>query len=381
MENPGKGFDLRDEQKQKILNHNKTIEINLIENELLKFRQEITKKRPPKVKKVKIPENPYTLLDNAEIFSSLATTEEKTNDFYRKIIKAPIESAKIFDKTEELCQVEPLLDAPANSRKDLRSASVQFEDNVKIIEYPKDELEEKSDESDSESIFQENSFFGMNFRDDHQIISCCEEITTTTKSYFTFHSFTSSPSQESDFGSSSTHESTESSIIFNQDEDLEASFLAEALKTISQDSEKAKESDESPNGELIVRQLLPEKRVQEEVKVVEAPGENAEVSPEKLKIISELFREHSEAYKEFREILLRKYFLKWIHYTTVEKVSKCKSIASKNDRIGKIDAYLNKIRDEKRRVGRKEHNPEGEEAKKPAPKEESIIMAKKYRSK
>ncbi|XP_059610789.1 golgin subfamily A member 6-like protein 6 [Phlebotomus argentipes] len=347
--------EFREEQQEKITSHNKTIEINMIENELSKFRQEMTKKHPPKVKKVKIPENPYCLLDNGEIFTSLSTTEEKTNDFYRKMIEAPIESAKIFD----VVKVEQKI------------PSVQFEDSVEIITYPQ-EVAEVRDEA-VESPLDEETYFGL--REERQMISYCEETTTTVKSFFTFHGITSSPSQESESGSSTAHGSTESSTIFNQEDELEASFLEQAIKAASQESE----SEKNPNEELMIRQLLPGKRSETEADEPKVEG-RGEISPEKIKIISELFREHSEAYNDFKEILLRKYFLKWLHYTTVEKVSKCKSISS-TDRIGKIDAYLSKIREEKRRVRKKEENAEAEGEKKSVPKEESIILTKKYRSK
>ncbi|GAB0090946.1 uncharacterized protein DMENIID0001_057310 [Sergentomyia squamirostris] len=374
--------EFREQQMEKIVNHNKTIEINLIENELAKFRKEITAKRTP-VTKVKITENPFRLLDNTEIFSSLSTTEERTNDFYKKIIEAPLVSSEILQKNENYMKKgvsESDQDDEEDLDKNQKTSCVQFEENVKVITYPKEtsvatEAETKSEFTDNESLTDEEAFLSLNFRKDRQMIYC-EETTTTTKAYFSFHGITSSPSQYSDSGSSS-QESTASSTIFNHEDDIELDFLADAIKNIASEKSQARVE---PVTELTVKKLLPTKRMEEAVEKEKEPI-NPEVSPEKLKIISELFREHSETYKEFKEILLRKYFLKWIHYTTVEKVSKCQGISTKNDRIGKIDAFLNKIREEKRRGGKKTSNPENPDVQKPPAKEESIILAKKYRTK
>uniref|UniRef100_A0A1B0CEG2 Putative calponin similarity domain-containing protein n=1 Tax=Lutzomyia longipalpis TaxID=7200 RepID=A0A1B0CEG2_LUTLO len=373
--NDEKTPNFREKQMEKICNHKKVIEINLIENELSKFRDEMSRKRPAKEKKVQIPDNPFVLLDNGEIFASLASTEEKTNSFYRKMIEAPLASSQIFEEVSKN-PLEEVSELPreVTDWQDAKNSCVQFEDNVEVITYSKEAS--LATDSDTESLLdEEESYLGRNYPKD---IFICEETTTTTKSYFTFHGATSSPSQESDCGSSTTHGSTESSTIFNQEDDLEASFLAQAMKTISKEEEKPKEAPETPGNELIIRQLLPEKRPEEKCEKTDQATE--EVSPEKVKIISELFREHTEAYKEFREILLRKYFLKWVHYTTMEKITKCQSI-SRKDRIAKIDAYLRRIHDEKRRIHQEQQNPQETQKQKVASKEETILLAKKYRNK
>lgn len=65
---------------------------------------------------------------------------------------------------------------------------------------------------------------------------------------------------------------------------------------------------------------------------------------EKERIIGELFHPRSEMELD----CLRKYFLKWIHYTTMEKIEREPGKTHVN-RAAKINAFLDKLRQEKRR--------------------------------
>ncbi|XP_034473836.1 calponin homology domain-containing protein DDB_G0272472 [Drosophila innubila] len=110
--------------------------------------------------------------------------------------------------------------------------------------------------------------------------------------------------------------------------------------------------------------------------------EQAESVPhEKQRIIEQLFqaRDNSELN------LMRKYFLKWIHYTTMEKIER-DSGNSQGSRVQKINVFLDKIRQEKRRQRCIKQNPTPNESDKIAQKsleqrEEAVKMAKQFKNK
>ncbi|XP_017075583.2 calponin homology domain-containing protein DDB_G0272472 isoform X2 [Drosophila eugracilis] len=68
---------------------------------------------------------------------------------------------------------------------------------------------------------------------------------------------------------------------------------------------------------------------------------------EKQKIIDQLFQARAKT----QIVIMRKYFLKWIHFTTMEKIEreqgqKCQA---RDNRVQKINAFLDKVRQEKKR--------------------------------
>ncbi|EDW04581.1 GH24999 [Drosophila grimshawi] len=104
---------------------------------------------------------------------------------------------------------------------------------------------------------------------------------------------------------------------------------------------------------------------------------------EKQRIIDELFvkaRTNSELN------LMRKYFLKWIHFTTMEKLEREPGTRHAN-RATKINAFLDKIRQEKRRQRQNTKRPNTpDNAEKIAQKsleqrEEAVKMAKQFKNK
>lgn len=64
-------------------------------------------------------------------------------------------------------------------------------------------------------------------------------------------------------------------------------------------------------------------------------------------IIQQLFRPRANT----NTTLLRRYFLKWIHFITIEKIER-EDVSSKSDRVHKINMFLDKIRKEKLRLTR-----------------------------
>ncbi|KAH8419387.1 hypothetical protein KR222_010295 [Zaprionus bogoriensis] len=108
-----------------------------------------------------------------------------------------------------------------------------------------------------------------------------------------------------------------------------------------------------------------------------------EVPHEKQRIIEQLFQARSNS----QLCLLRKYFLKWIHYTSMEKIER-ESGKTNNNRAQKINAFLDKIRQEKRRQrqDKRATSPAVETSEKIAQRSleqrvEAVKMAKQFKNK
>ncbi|XP_059218900.1 calponin homology domain-containing protein DDB_G0272472 [Stomoxys calcitrans] len=107
-------------------------------------------------------------------------------------------------------------------------------------------------------------------------------------------------------------------------------------------------------------------------------------SQEQNQIIEELF----EAKSYPRIPILRKYFLKWVHFTHVEKIER-EHADSHADRVRRINIFLDKIRIEKNRQRKnqkahKAHPEEGDEAVEGTNKKDvtgNIRINKKYQNK
>lgn len=100
-------------------------------------------------------------------------------------------------------------------------------------------------------------------------------------------------------------------------------------------------------------------------------------------IIEQLFQSRAHT----KVVIMRKYFLKWIHYTTIAKIEK-QNFTSKNDRVNMINAFLDKIRKEKKRLTRQSKVNEkctaANENQKPeamATTMANLQMTKKYQNK
>lgn len=117
-------------------------------------------------------------------------------------------------------------------------------------------------------------------------------------------------------------------------------------------------------------------------------GSAEEVPHEKQRIIEQLFKARNNT----EQSLMRKYFLKWIHYTSMEKIERGTGNTGNtgtDNRAQKINAFLDKIRQEKRR----QRNNKQATATSPVPvlekasqktleqREEAIKMAKQFKNK
>lgn len=157
----------------------------------------------------------------------------------------------------------------------------------------------------------------------------------------------------------------------------------------------------SPNGDLfeplLIRRIevpkvvlqpkqppLPEQHMDPEQESCSLSSDD-KVPHEKQRIIEQLFKARSNT----EQNLMRKYFLKWIHYTSMEKIERGTGKTGADDRAQKINAFLDKIRQEKRR----QRSNKQAKATSPVPvlekaaqktleqREEAIKMAKQFKNK
>ncbi|XP_054744985.1 uncharacterized protein LOC129249291 isoform X1 [Anastrepha obliqua] len=129
---------------------------------------------------------------------------------------------------------------------------------------------------------------------------------------------------------------------------------------------------------LIIKGLTNPKQLDPEQTTSEDMDEESNSNYEQNLIIEQLFQSRANT----NHTLLRKYFLKWIHFITIEKIER-EDVSSKGERIHKINLFLDKIRKEKLRLTRKARQctvgrGSGETQMKPAG---STQVTKKYQNK
>ncbi|KAH8298189.1 hypothetical protein KR018_010574 [Drosophila ironensis] len=115
-------------------------------------------------------------------------------------------------------------------------------------------------------------------------------------------------------------------------------------------------------------------------------GETEEQAPqEKQKIIDELFQARASS----QLALMRKYFLKWTHFITLEKIEREQGTTvsqMRDNRAQKINAFLDKVRQEKKRL--RTSQAQGDAAEKgklnqktPEQREEAVKLEKQFKNK
>lgn len=113
------------------------------------------------------------------------------------------------------------------------------------------------------------------------------------------------------------------------------------------------DSEAEPEQEpLLIRRIeLPKVVVKPKEPELKQPSSSSEdesdVEPthEKQKIIEQLFQARANT----QLVVMRKYFLKWIHFTTMEKIEReqGQSCLARDTRVQKINAFLDKVRQER----------------------------------
>ncbi|XP_017047344.1 calponin homology domain-containing protein DDB_G0272472 [Drosophila ficusphila] len=165
-------------------------------------------------------------------------------------------------------------------------------------------------------------------------------------------------------------------------------FQLPQKKTPTPSTHPIVESEAEPDPEpLLIRRIeLPKVVVKpKEPERPELPTESeddSDVAPthEKQKIIDQLF--HARANTQL--VMMRKYFLKWIHFTTMEKIEreqgqKCQA---RDNRVQKINAFLDKVRQEKKRQRTEAVSETSKNTQKSLEqREEAVKLAKQFKNK
>ncbi|KAH8413491.1 hypothetical protein KR009_011764 [Drosophila setifemur] len=134
-------------------------------------------------------------------------------------------------------------------------------------------------------------------------------------------------------------------------------FQLPQKKTPTPSTHPIEESEPEPEpeiGALLIRRIeLPKVVLKpKEPEPPSLPSESEEETNEpppheKQKIIDQLFRARANT----QLVVMRKFFLKWIHFTTLEKIEREQGHVAqlKDGRVQKINAFLDKVRQEKKR--------------------------------
>ncbi|XP_043662994.1 trichohyalin isoform X1 [Drosophila teissieri] len=146
------------------------------------------------------------------------------------------------------------------------------------------------------------------------------------------------------------------------------------------------ETEPEPEPLLIRRIDLPKVVVKPKEPEPQQPSSSSEdesdVAPthEKHKIIEKLFQARANT----QLVVMRKYFLKWIHFTTMEKIEReqGQSCQARDTRVQKINAFLDKVRQEKRRQRTEPLAETSKITQKSLEKrEDTVKMAKQFKNK
>lgn len=317
-------------QMDKIKEHNKSLEINLIEKEIMKFKHEINFLRPKSFKLSKNNSREYSI-DNKKIFETLTNSEDACNNFFRTSISAPLMIEDISNNEDYFNDAYSLNE----------SKSVRFGESVEVITYSKEPSILSGSEWEFESSEDEGNFGINKLYVEEQKPEVIQEEKPFDESYLYITGY--------------------------KNEDSENKEIPKIVKPIIPDcgiTIKKKEIEKQDFSDIFITNV----KSKEEDHI------------EKNQIIKELFSEKPEIrIKEYERELLQKFIQKWIVVTNLEKISR-HNILSRDARVSKINEFLNKIRQEKKVLHANENNTDSHRNAKNN-KQESYLLAKKYRDK
>lgn len=361
-------FDaLKSIQMEKIKNHNNTIETKYLDHELNKFKKEISMTRSRlQVVHDNLEHNSLTYkpLDNSNLISSFSHGHECVEDFYRESQNAALLEKRIFENIsdppeevavdtidtldEDIDCINQLLDADDTTKSDERY--VNFVDLIEIFNY--DDVETTNSGKCSDISHTMNGDIE---------IEPVLEITIVPKeqaSTDTILELIGKPMQNA----------------------VDAATIKQAEKppkihsTVNFCDEK-QPIDQNP---FIITRLgatnqpksIPNQPLDDATELYIPPEQNA--------IVADLFTNdiHSDT---MRQNILQKFFLRWIHFTTIEKLAK-ENISCNQSRIQKIESFLNNIRLEKKKQMRNDSRTVDVKKKIVEP-ENPVVLARKYHHK
>lgn len=328
--------------------HNRSVENKLVENELTKFKTELQQKRPKKtiIMKPKLCLN----LTNEILMNSLENCENRIKNFYststdaiNEAIKISETSSSIEDHDEKENTNSILLEeklSEINESPQVIDKCVKFEDSVEIIDYSReDSFYSNTTIDDIESVLSDE-IIKKDENDTENIPQNSTEISIKQK-------FTEDLKMDQ-------HNTKQTDIKLLLDDDLLKITKLHTEKLNSIDNEKKQNCENNCS--------------------TTDSTTDSESDDEQNKIIAELLKPKFPP----NEILLRKYFLKWIHFVTLEKLEKQNCFNRTTDQIQKINAFLDNIRREKARIST---NKSVTSIVNNNNKQNMVILAKKYKNK
>lgn len=305
---------------EKVKEHNQVVEDHYIGNELTKLRSQLQKQRlVEKVKPPKVNLDP----DMTEIIRSAASSASSVRDFYT----APIDALQHMETSVGLMDVKTIQNiiVPSIRNEDEESMSSYFsEKHLEITVHFEENMEDNSSETSSRTPKEHEIDSAISYLADKVI----DQIEAEAKLELVEEKF-----QQLKLTGTHIREDPDESLKITK---LEKEEVPEAKNDGEDDSDECVSSTSETNS--LVQKLF----------IQRFPPDG---------------------------ILLKKYFLKWIHYTTIQKIEK-ENISSNPSQISKINSFLDKIRHEKSRIAREKPITQGNENRM-----ENVVMTKKYRNK
>ncbi|EDW11354.1 trichohyalin [Drosophila mojavensis] len=424
--------------------HNLEVEQRYMNNQLQKFRQQLARQHP-RVQERKIhvrPTKPDFKLNHGPLMQSLSQAAQHIDNFYKTPVDALSQAAQLCSMRKQLAttsllqQLEGQPEAEADADTDqnwlqVKPDEVQAElrEEVDMLEYRKFVKQVELDESrnllhkrcrtPSPLLTTEEMFRPMRAAAERQRRHM-EEVKTEEEQRAQQQPMEQQQPKEHTLQREASTCSNTSEGIDSVISDLAEEALYELqLEAAEQEQEQEQlkqvvvettvdttiklvkfhlptpETTPSPTTSsveqlqpLLIRRMDIPKVVVQPKQQTEKPEEkqpldsSSDAAPvEKEKIIDELFHPRSESELN----CLRKHFLKWIHYTTMEKIEREPGKTHVN-RAAKINAFLDKLRQEKRRLRSNKRPTTPTDADKRAQRsmeqrEEAVKMAKQFKTK
>lgn len=377
---------LRAYQMEKLKAHNNSVEEHYLANEIKKFQNEMDAKRKrngihSKLFVMMTPPQRIELneWDNSPVLQALAHGHEAVQDFYRNSYNGESSITEIDPDivelpNEEFAAIESASEEIANDALEVASADdlvteetdlepgdrcVRFGDVVEIINYNGD-----SGSTVSDTTSQDLSF----------TVDSPKNVSSSCGKDFLAVALTPKVRQEP------------LELVGRQMQtDTQLELLPKVLKSRTEPNVGVvKELTLNTTGDFETKDcgitfpitITKYNTSQRTTKhnLVDIPVEQ---TPEQNNIIAELFKKQVLGQK-MQRVILQKYFQRWIHFTTMEKMNSQNMLTNKS-RARTIETFLSHIRLEKKKLTT--INPARNDMSKPPIKEDCTLMAKKYNNK
>lgn len=359
---------------ERIKNHNNAIEAKYLDHELNKFKKEISMTRSRLLVVHDNLENhslTYEPLDNTKLISSFSHGHECVEDFYRDSENASLIGRRIcehytdsidenvmnnIDNEDIECIDDFMVTRENEEMTKVDERYVRFGDLIEIIDYDEGEIANNDEHSDRQLD---------NLIDDVDVEPVLE--VKLVPKELVKEQILIEPILEL-VGKPMTHAVDKTTMKL-----VEKSEKTNLIEVPQISTEEIPPSNQNP---FIITRLHTSNQPKS---TVHPPTiENEEIPPEQSAIVSDLFTKDMQSDNRRRNTL-QKYFLRWIHFTTIEKIAK-ENKSCNQSRIQKIEAFLNNIRLEKKKQIRNDSRFVDIKKKTSEP-EHPAVLARKYHHK